>query len=166
MIRKAELSDAGAIAGIYNRYIANSTATFETEPLTEEEMRERIASVYGHFPYFVYETQENRIAGYCYAHRWKEKAAYGRTLEATVYLAQEYTGKGIGRMLMEKLIRECRKDGYHALIACITEDNDASCALYSKLGFRQVSHFPEVGLKFGRLLGVKDYELLLGPAEQ
>lgn len=69
-------------------------------------------------------------------------------------------------MLMEKLIRECRKDGYHALIACITEDNDASCALYSKLGFRQVSYFPEVGLKFGRLLGVKDYELLLGPAEQ
>ena len=54
--------------------------------------------------------------------RGKKKAAYKYTLETTVYLSPGYKGKGIGRQLMERLIEECRVGGYHALIACITEE--------------------------------------------
>ena len=64
---------------------------------------------------------------------------------------------------MERLIEECRREGYRALIACITEGNAASDALHLRLGFKQVSHFERVGLKFGRWLDVVDYELLLLP---
>lgn len=103
------------------------------------------------------------IAGYCYAHAWKERAAYRHTLETTVYLASEYQGKGIGKQLMQTLINECRHRGYHALIACITEGNEASNSLHQKLGFKQVSHFEKVGLKFDRWLDVFDYELILTP---
>ena len=162
MIRKADLEDAEAIAAIYNEYVINSTATFETEPVTVEEMRERITQISAGFPYLVYETG-NEVAGYCYAHPWKERAAYKYTLETTVYLSARHTGKGIGKLLMERLIDECRKRGYHALIACITEGNETSCALHSKLGFKQVSGYEQVGRKFNRWLGVADYELLLVP---
>ena len=78
MIRKADSEDAEAIAAIYNEYIINSTATFETEPVTVEEMRERITQISAGFPYLVYETG-NEVAGYCYAHPWKERAAYKYT---------------------------------------------------------------------------------------
>lgn len=125
-------------------------------------MRSRITGIVSHFPYFVYET-EGKIAGYCYAHAWKERAAYRHTLETTVYLASEYQGKGIGKQLMQTLINECRHRGYHALIACITEGNEASNSLHQKLGFKQVSHFEKVGLKFDRWLDVFDYELILTP---
>lgn len=84
---------------IYNEYVEHSVATFETEPLREEDMRNRIAVF---FPYFVY-GEEGKIVGYCYAHLWKERAAYRHTLETTVYLAPGYEGKGIGRELMERL---------------------------------------------------------------
>ncbi|MDE5677730.1 MAG: GNAT family N-acetyltransferase [Phocaeicola sp.] len=162
MIRRVELRDVRAITYIYNVYVEHSVATFETEPLKEEEMCSRIAGIASRFPYFVYEDgEEGKVAGYCYAHLWKEKAAYRHTLETTIYLAPGYERRGIGRALMERLIEECRKEGYRALIACVTEGNTASEALHLRLGFAKVSHFEGVGMKFGRWLDVVDYELLL-----
>lgn len=120
MIRNVSLRDAKAIVDIYNEYVVNSVATFETEPLRVEEMDGRIAGISASYPYLVY-VDHDEVVGYCYAHAWKEKAAYKYTLETTVYLSSRYKGKGIGRQLMERLIEECRAGGYHALIACITE---------------------------------------------
>ncbi|MDO4159466.1 MAG: GNAT family N-acetyltransferase [Prevotellaceae bacterium] len=160
MIRKVELTDAGAIAAIYNGYILNSVATFEIETLTEEDMRKRISDISARFFYFVCEI-DGEIAGYCYAHPWKERAAYQWTLETTVYVAPSHTRQGVGIGLMERLVDECRQRGYHALIACITEGNEASCKLHERLGFKQVSCFEKVGVKFGKRLDVVDYELLL-----
>ena len=160
MIREVKLQDAGAIVAIYNKYIEQSVITFETEPLREETMRSRIAEISSRYPYFVYEAEDG-ILGYCYAHPWKEKAAYKYTLETTIYLSPRCTGKGIGKQLMRKLVEECRLRGYRALIACITEGNEASNSLHLKLGFKRVSHFEKVGLKLGRWLDVDDYELLL-----
>lgn len=162
MIRKVALTDAKAIVDIYNEYILNTTISFEVEALTEEQMRGRIEDISSRFVYLVYE-EDGKILGYCYAHPWKERAAYGHTLETTVYLSPAAKGHGIGHRLMEVLIDECRKQGFHALIACITGGNEASCHLHEKLGFKQVSSFEKVGRKFDRWLDVVDYELLLEP---
>ena len=145
MIRQVELQDAKAITNIYNEYVLHSVATFDTEPVQEEEMRARIAEISSRFPYFVYE-EDKEITGYCYAHTWKERSAYRYTLETTVYLSPGHTGKGIGMLLMQRLIEACRENGYRALIACITEGNEASNILHERLGFKQVSHFTKVGL--------------------
>lgn len=81
--------------------------------------------------------------------------------KTTVYLAPEACYKGIGQLLMTHLIDECRRQGYHALIACITADNLSSLRFHHRLGFRQVSLFSEVGRKFDRWLDVIDLELML-----
>ena len=163
MIRTVKFQDARAIANIYDEYIKHSVISFETEPLSLQEMQSRIVEISAHYPYYVYEQQDGEILGYCYAHVWKERDAYKHTLETTVYLSPEHKGEGIGTSLMQRLIGECCRQGYHALIACITEGNEASILMHSKLGFKQVSHFEKVGFKFGRWLGVVDYELLLLP---
>ena len=160
MIRRVELQDAKAITTIYNEYVRHSVATFETEPLREEDMRNRIAGIAVRFPYFVYE-EEGKVVGYCYAHLWKERAAYRHTLETTVYLAPGYEGYGIGMVLIVIFFVLWRMVGDRALIACVTEGNVVSDALHLRLGFKKVSHFKKVGLKFGRWLDVVDYELLL-----
>jgi len=61
----------------------------------------------------------------------------------------------------ERLVAECRTTECHALVACITADNEPSRRLFESIGFRRVSHFEQVGRKFGRWLDVVDYELLL-----
>ncbi len=159
-LRPVTLADAPRIAAIYNRYIADTTITFETEPVTPEEMRVRIKTISSAFPYYVYE-YDGELIGYCYAHFWKEREAYSKTLETTVYLAPEACGKGVGSLLMTRLIDECRHQGYHIMIACITADNLPSLKFHRRLGFRQVSRFSEVGRKFDRWLDVIDLELVL-----
>ena len=90
MIREVRLEDVKAITAIYNEYVINSTATFETQPVKEEEMCARVRAISTNFPYFVYEA-DNEIAGYCYAHPWKEKAAYKYTLENTINIYPQNT---------------------------------------------------------------------------
>ncbi|MBO8475408.1 MAG: N-acetyltransferase [Bacteroidetes bacterium] len=160
MIREVRPDDAAQIAGIYNRYILETTISFETQPLSAEDMRKRIEEISSYFPYLVAENN-GKLIGYCYAHPWKERAAYCKTLETTIYLASEAKGKGLGTRLMTQLIKECRNRGYHALIACITAENEESCQFHERLGFKKVSHFEQVGQKFGRWLDVADYELML-----
>ena len=114
MIRAVTLQDTSAITAIYNEYIAHSTSTFDIEPVSEEEMQKRISEISARYPYFVYET-DGEIVGYCYAHPWKEREAYNRTLETTVYLspAMQHLAVGIyGRRM--QTTRHTRPDSlYH-----------------------------------------------------
>ncbi len=160
MLRKVKFTDATDITAIYNRYIDETTISFETECLTEDKMLRRIRDISEKYPYFVWE-ENGKTVGYCYAHQWKERAAYSRTLETTIYIDKAWHRHGIGRRLMEALINECRAKNYHALVACITGDNEASIKMHERLGFKKVSCFKEVGYKHGRILDVVDLELLL-----
>lgn len=160
MIRYVTQRDVKRITEIYNDYIINTTISFEVKPLTEDEMRNRIESVLAHGPFLVWE-EDGEIAGYCYAHPWKERAAYHNTLETTVYLAPQYFRRGIGSQLMRELINKCRVDNIKVLIACITANNEASIKMHEALGFKQVSYFSQVGEKFGQWLDVIDMQLTL-----
>lgn len=169
-IRPVNIGDAAAIADIYNHYVSHTDISFETQPLSVSAMRERIETLCsdarlhlcsGEPPYYVY-FSHGVVAGYCYAHAWKERVAYGRTLETTVYVSPTQLHQGIGTALMQRLIDHIKSlDTYHALIACITSSNTASCRMHEKLGFRRVSNFANVGFKFGRYIDVTDYELEL-----
>lgn len=161
MITEVTIKDVTEITAIYNHYIRESVATFDTEEWSVEKMSERIQALSSAYPYIVFRMPEGKIGGFCYAHPWKEKDAYSRTLETTVYVSPEYTGRGIGKQLMQELIRICRERNFLTLIACITEGNESSFRLHEKLGFERVSHFKKVGMKFGKYLDVIDYELIL-----
>ena len=152
--------DAVALTAIYNEYILHTTITFEVEPLTVEQMRERILALSASFPYFVYE-EDGKVQGYCYAHAWKERAAYRNTWETTIYVDASAPRRGIGTALMKRLMEVCRERGVHVLIACITHPNEPSVALHERLGFVKVAHFKQVGRKFDKWLDVCDYQLIL-----
>lgn len=160
IIRQARQDDCPALARIYNHYVTETTVSFETEPVTAEEMGHRMAGIQACYPYLVAE-QGGMVVGYAYVHPWKERRAYHHTLETTVYLAPDCRHHGVGRRLVEQLIEQCKATDAHTLIACITAENEESLHFHEQLGFRRVSLFREVGRKFGRWLDVVDMELLL-----
>lgn len=160
MIRKVKLSDAEDIVAIYNDYITTTTISFEVTTLSVGEMRQRISVLMAEYPYYVYE-ENGHVVGFCYAHKWKDRAAYDRTLETTIYLSPNSFHRGIGMELMKTLISDCRKMNAKVLVACITYGNESSIKFHERLGFEQVSHFKQVGMKFGRTLDVVDYQLIL-----
>lgn len=160
VIRKVRPCDAEAIADIYNYYVLETTVSFELQPVDAKEMHQRINMVSSSFPFFVCE-DSGQVVGYCYAHPWKNRAAYIHTLETTVYVAVASRGRGIGGLLMSHLVEACRATDCHTLIACITAENYASIKFHERIGFKRVSFFRQVGKKFGKWLDVVDYELLL-----
>ena len=87
MITEETTKAATEITAIYNHYIRESVATFDTEEWSVEKMSERIQALSSAYPYIVFRMPEGQIGGFCYAHPWKEKDAYSRTLETTVYVS-------------------------------------------------------------------------------
>ena len=158
-IRRAKSDDAGQIAEIYNFYILNTHHTFETEPLSAEEMRERVAEICENYPYLVAE-ENGEILGYVYATQFKLRQAYKHSVEASIYVKNQAKQKGIGSKLYEKLLAELAETDVHAIIAGISLPNEASVKFHEKLGYEKVAHFKEVGYKLGRWVDVGFWEML------
>ena len=161
-IRPATALDAAPICAIYNPYVANTSISFEEEPVSEQDMAKRIADVgAAGLPWLVLEI-DGRIAGYAYATRWRVRPAYRTSVESTIYLDPAFAGRGLGRLLYGALLDELRQREMHMVIGGIALPNENSIALHEKLGFRKVAHFSEVGMKFGRWTDVGYWERKLG----
>ncbi len=160
MLRKVSPDDAPSIAEIYNHYILNSPATFEEVPLGPEEMRQRIVETIKIYPWLVCE-EDGRLLGYSYGRKWRERAAYRHSVEATVYLHPSAVGKGKGTELFALLLAELRNRQFHCVIGGVALPNPASVALLEKFGLRPVAHFKQVGYKFGQWIDVGYWQLLL-----
>ena len=159
-IRPALAADAAQIARIYNHYIETTVVTFEEQAVSPAEIAHRIAEVSATFPWLVAEA-DGAIAGYAYARSWQTRSAYRFSVESTVYLAPESTGRGIGSALYSALLADLRTRGLHAVVGGIALPNEASVALHEQLGFEKIAHLKEVGWKFGRWVDVGYWELVL-----
>jgi L-amino acid N-acyltransferase YncA len=163
-VRPALPADAGRMAEIYAGHVRHGTATFETEPPPAAEMARRLADVVGRgLPWLVAEV-DGLIVGYAYAGPYRLRPAYRYTVENSVYLDPEWTGRGIGRMLMERVMAECERTGCRQMIAVIGDSaNAASIRLHRSLGFRDIGVFRAVGWKLGRWLDTVLMQRELGP---
>jgi phosphinothricin acetyltransferase len=160
LIRPAEPSDAAAIMGIYNPVVETSTATFDLVPRTLEQQRSWLSDRSGARIVLVAE-DDGDVVGYAAISPYRERAAYATTVEDSVYVHDAHHGRGVGRALLEEMVSTARAHGFHAMMARIVADHEASIALHAACGFEVVGHEREVGRKFGRWLDVTLMELLL-----
>jgi phosphinothricin acetyltransferase len=162
MIRSVKHSDASRLVDIYNYYIANSTATFETEPVSSEQMISRIKNIEENLlPWLVTEDKNGNILGYAYASKWKERNAYKHSVEITVYLDHNIPAQGLGTQLYTALFGNLKNLDIHAAMAGISLPNEASIALHEKFAMHKVAHFQEVGKKFGKWIDVGYWQVVL-----
>jgi len=156
-----EEQDLPAIKGIYDWYIENSTATFHTEPITTDQLKEFI---YLNHPwynsYLIYCDKE--LAGYCFITNYKKRQAYDRSAEVTIYLHPDFCNKGIGKVALIYLEQIAISNGLKNLIGIISGDNVGSIALFEKCGYTKCAHFKNVGEKFNKVLDVVAYQKEIG----
>lgn len=161
MIREIQTTDISSITSIYNYYIKNTIITFEEEPLSAEIMGKRIGAVREKYPWIVYE-ENRKVQGYAYVSRFKERAAYRYSVEMTVYVDRNHTGRGIGAGLYSELLRKMNNLELKAVYGCIALPNPASVRLHENFGFTKVAHLTNIGFKFGRWIDVGYWELQMG----
>lgn len=159
-IRDATPADAPAIQAIYAPVVRETPISFEVEPPDVAEMMRRMEAIVPAYPYFVAE-RDGAVLGYCYAARYKARAAYSSSVETTVYVASDARGQGVGRALYGPLIDELRRRGFHSALAGITLPNAGSVGLHEAMGFKPVGVTVEVGQKFGRYHDVGWWQLML-----
>ncbi len=158
-IRPARPEDAEQLADIYNYYIKNTHHTFETEPLSADEMQMRVETVTQEFPFLVAE-EYGTVHGYAYATQFRLRQEFEFTAEVAIYVRNEAKQKGIGTALYSQLFDLLAETDIHAIVAGIAFPNDSSIRFHEKLGFEKAAHFREVGYKLGRWVDVGYWELL------
>lgn len=163
-IRLATEGDLPAIREIYNHYIRTSTATFQLEPVTESERLAWFRARGEKHPATV-AIAAGDVVGWGSLSAWKERAAYDRTVEASVYVREGYFHRGIGRALLTDLVERARALGHRVVIGGACTEQPASIALQASLGFIPIGTFREVGSKFGRWLDVTYLQLVLPERE-
>lgn len=167
-IRMATEEDAEKILEIYSPYIINTAITFEYEIPPIAEFSKRIKDILKKYPYIV-ALEEKRIAGFAYASAFRERPAYNRAVETTIYLRQECRGRGLGKNLYLTLgdILKCQNviNLYSGIAYTAVEDahlDNTSMVFHEHLGYSKIAHFTKCGYKFGKWYDVIWMEKMLG----
>lgn len=159
-IRLAKPADAEGILVIYAPYIENTSFTFETEVPSLDVFAERIETYLQNWPWLVCET-DGKIAGYAYASRYRERAAYQWSVECSVYVHDDYQRSGIAKALYTILFEILKRQGYRNVYAVINLPNDKSVAFHERCGFTWFATYEQVGYKLGKWKNVGWWRLIL-----
>ena len=158
-VRPARDTDLKAINDIYNHYVTESHYTFDDEPLSLEARREWFTHYAERGRHRVLVALDGgRVVGYASSSGFRPKPAYLTSVETSVYLAPDATGRGAGTRLYERLFRSLEGEDVHRAYAGIALPNPQSIGLHEKFGFKRVAHFTEQGRKFGRYWDVDWFE--------
>ena len=161
-IRLASHSDAAAIAGIYGPFCESTAVSFEYVPPSTDETANRIRTITSQYPWLVLE-DAGIVAGYAYASRHRERAAYGWAVDVAVYVSPNRHRCGVGRALYTTLFQLLRLQGYFKAYAGVTLPNGSSTGLHEALGFKLVGVYENVGYKHGVWHDVAWYQIALQP---
>lgn len=160
-VRRAALGDVGAITKIYNQGIEDRVATLETELRTPDERREWLTSRGERHPVLVAE-RNGQVIAWASLNRFNPRPAYDHVADVSIYVERGARGKGVGRVLLPRLIEEARRIGYHKMVLAAFPTNERGMQLYEAMGFRRVGTYREQGLLDGRWVDVIVMEQILG----
>ena len=160
-IRPYQTQDTQAILDIINYNILHSTALYDYNIRTYEQQKaildDKLAK---NFPVIVAEA-DGQVVGFGMYSEFRFREAYKFTVEHSVYVANDYHGKGIGNLLLAELIALAKAQKLHTMIAVIDAENQGSVSFHEKFGFKTVGIIKESGYKFNRWLHSVFMQLIL-----
>jgi phosphinothricin acetyltransferase len=161
IVRDAGEADLPAILAIYNNAVLNETSIWNDEIADLADRRAwwetRVASG---FPVYVADV-DGAVAGYGTFADFRPHQGYRFIVEHSIYVATPAQRRGIGSVLLTRLIAEARQMDKHVMVGGIAADNAASIALHLRFGFVETARMPQVGFKFGRWLDLVLMQKLL-----
>lgn len=160
-LRPYQTEDTQAILDIINYNILNSTALYDYNIRSYDQQKTILEEkINKHFPVIV-AVENDKVVGFGMYSEFRFREAYKYTVEHSVYVDNDYHGKGIGKLLLQELIQLAKKQNLHTMIAVIDAENQSSVDFHEKFGFRTVGIIKESGYKFDRWLHSVFMQLIL-----
>lgn len=148
--RAAEDKDVPEMLAIFNHEVRNGASVYDDVEQTLEERHRWFRNLRdGDYPVVAAE-DEGRLAGFAALVPFHVRRGYRYTVVASIYVADGYRRRGVGRALCEALLAAARARGYHSIIGGISAENTASLKLVQSFGAEQAGYFKEIGFKDGR----------------
>lgn len=163
-IRPFKPDDARAILNIYKPIVLETAITFETEPPAVEEIKARYQRFKKTHPWLVLE-RDGKVVGYAYAAPFKQRPAYNKTAEISVYMSDAARGNGNGSSLLDVLLQDLKQRGFEQVIAITALPNPGSMRLFERAGFEKRGELSRVGYKFERWHDIALYQRSLTDLE-
>jgi L-amino acid N-acyltransferase len=171
-IRLAEPGDFESICAIYNTEVTESLVTFDIVPWTPADRASWLDRHRGAHPAIVAIEEPGSpdqligahgeaVLGFGSLSPFRDKPGYATTVENSVYVARTSRRGGVGRALLEELIRLASQHGFHSIIARTEGSNTPSTNLHLACGFEMVGVEREIGRKHGRWLDVVELQRML-----
>jgi phosphinothricin acetyltransferase len=148
------------LLAVYKPYVETTANTFEYEVPLLQEYKGRVEAVLPGYPWLVCEA-DGKIIGYAYGHKHRDRTAYQWSPESTIYLSQDYHGKGIARILYEALFAILKLQGFINVYAGVLSTNTGSNKLHRAMGFGEIGLFKNIGYKLGEWHSNIWYELAI-----
>ncbi|MBC9208468.1 N-acetyltransferase family protein [Roseomonas aerophila] len=165
--RDATQADLPAMAAIYAHHVLNGTGTFEELPPDEAELGARLARNQAHGWAWLVAEDAGEVKGYGYYAALRDRSAYRFAAEDSIYVRDDVRGQGVGKALVEALLKRAEAAGFRQMFAVIGDsENVGSIGLHLSLGFKQVGVLKAAGLKFGRWLDVVYMQRALGAGDK
>lgn len=160
-IKSYSSNNLTAIVDIINYNILHSTALYDYSIRSVEQQKaifeDKLAK---NFPIIV-ATLDDEVVGFGYYSEFRFREAYKFTVEHSVYVSHHHHGKGIGKLLLEKLIVLAKSQNLHTMIGVIDSENISSIQFHEQFGFENVGFIKESGYKFDRWLHSVIMQLML-----
>lgn len=139
-IERMNREDWEAVRSIYEEGISTGRATFETDVPERSEWNR------SHLPGLRFVARAgDRVVGWAALSPVSSRCVYAGVAEVSVYVAPSAWGKGVGRALLEALVRGSEESNIWTLQAGIFPENEISITLHKSCGFRIVGRRERLG---------------------
>jgi L-amino acid N-acyltransferase YncA len=132
-LRTMRRRDWPAVAAIYEEGIRTGDATFETTSSTWPQWDATHLEAHR-----LVATSGNEILGWAALAPVSSRCVYAGVAEDSVYVAERARGLGVGRALLDELVRGAEAAGIWTIEAGIFPENRPSIRLHHACGFRTV----------------------------
>jgi L-amino acid N-acyltransferase YncA len=167
VVREATAADVEQIRAILDHYVRTTCVTWRGETPSLEELAAKYAARVA--PWLVATPAENEreVVGLAYASLFREIAGWRRTCEDSVYVRPGFERRGLGSLLLKRLIQVCCEANFTVIMALISvldgsELGQSSIALHKQLGFESSGLVKRCGFKFGQWMDCAFLSLQLG----
>ncbi len=128
---------------IYNYFIVNSLAAYSDQTVPASHFEKFWQMIRG-YPALTVKLEGGKVIGFGFLHPYRPIRTMQHTAEITYFILPEYTGRGIGKRLLDFLEDAAPAFGVQILLASIASANQQSLNFHIKHGFRECGRFKQV----------------------